>query len=238
MFTFFFYSNVIKKQCISVGLPAEKSFYFPFGVYDHKLGDYSHQENDHKYKPGEPNFLFFGTLRPEKGIGMLVEVINRLGPGINFTIAGKKRDWDGHLDLNGLVTPQWRPYVQIHERSIDEEEKDLFFRTTDFILMPYLDKHANSSAIFFETAQHVKPIIASCIGDRAKYIEDYKMGYLFEPGDIDGFQNAIRKAIKCTEKEYRAMKDGVKKFAQDYSLNKVIKKSWIPQMLNQGNSQS
>jgi glycosyltransferase involved in cell wall biosynthesis len=127
--------------------------------------------------------LFVGTVRPYKGLDLLLEAL-ALAPGIELVVAGdfwepieKYRQLVTRLGLNSRVTlkPGYVP---------QEEFADLF-DNADVLVLPY---RSGSGSILRELAfDHGVPVIATNVGSIAETIVDGQNGYVIDsatPGNI------------------------------------------------------
>ncbi len=85
----------------------------------------------------KPVFLFFGIVRPYKGLKYLIEAVARVNSSVHLVVAGEfwenvdlyQRQIDA-LGLNGSVT--------IFNKYLPNEEAHLFFSSADALVAPYV----------------------------------------------------------------------------------------------------
>src|SRR5699024_1867494 len=96
---------------------ANKILYHPFPIIDLSLLR-KHESKEHKKE--QPNFLFIGVIRQEKGVQNLIDAWERLGPSFpaQLHIAGFKPD-DVQIDTNKINN---FPNVKLTIRSLSDME--------------------------------------------------------------------------------------------------------------------
>lgn len=225
----FFFSKAIMNQYLIKGLPVEKALYCPFGASEHNFID-SYSASSHKFSPGKVRLLFFGLLRKDKGIEVLLNAIKLTKPGAFFIIAGSNRTKED-LNLLRYNDTEYGAFIEVNEGYISENKKEQYYNNTDFILIPFGKSHIESSGVFFDAVAYRRPIIASEVGDMADYIKQYNLGYLCKPEDPQSLAEAIEKSQHCTQEEYVSMQKGFESFFEKYAWDKVIRDYWIPVMM-------
>lgn len=111
-------------------------------------------------RPDGPVVLFFGLLRPYKGIDLLVDAWRSLSEqerrGGELWIAGMSR-----MDLSGLGLEDAED-IRLTPRFIDDEELPFWFEQADLVVLPY--RQADQSGVLFTALAFGKPLLLSDVG--------------------------------------------------------------------------
>ena len=125
----------------------------------------------------EPFALFFGRLKPYKGLdcllsayGMMEGPTDRL-PGLVIAGPGTARV------LQRLSIPRG---VEVRNRLITDEETIELFRRCGILVMPY--STATQSALVATAYYFSKPVLVTRAGALPEYVEDGRTGRIVEPG--------------------------------------------------------
>lgn len=136
---------------------------------------------------GVPLVLFFGLIRPYKGLDLLLEALGDT-PDVHALIAGEPYG-------------SWAPYQQIIERRglsgrvhlftdyIPNQQVHLFFSAADLVVQPY--RSATQSGISQIAFHFDKPVIVTRVGGLPEIVEDGVNGFAV---DVDAA--AVAEAIK------------------------------------------
>lgn len=138
-----------------------------------------------------PRALFFGTIRPYKGLDILIEALRGV-PDITLLIAGEfwgdeasYRQQIDEADLEHRVT--------ILPGYVERKSLEKVFEQADFLVLPY---RSGTASIVKDLAFHYGlPVIASRVGAIADGIQDDVHGALVTPGDMVSLRDALRKAV-------------------------------------------
>jgi glycosyltransferase involved in cell wall biosynthesis len=147
-------------------------------------------------KPGQKTVLFFGGIRPYKGLEYLVEAFLELtdDPEYRLIIAGfAKKGSEQYLKtiqqrIDG--SPAREKVVQRIEY-IPDEDTELYFKAADALVLPYT--YVFQSGVLFLAYGFGLPVIASDVGSVAEDVIEGKTGFLCKPCDSEGLAEAIRK---------------------------------------------
>jgi len=132
--------------------------------------------------------LFFGLIRPYKGLEVLLDAANLFSEDTHLIIAGEcYGSWDKYEKIiNGNKA---KSRIHVFNRFIPDEQLGEFFVATDLVALPYLS--ASQSGVTATAIQYDLPIVASNVGDLANSITHGKTGALVEPGDSKALGEAI-----------------------------------------------
>jgi glycosyltransferase involved in cell wall biosynthesis len=141
--------------------------------------------------------LYFGLIRPYKGLDVLIDAISILEQERLAGVAEKPV----YLVIAGECYGEWEPYqnaidasaaadfIQIHARFIPDHEVALFFSAADCVALPY--RKASQSGVTAIALHYGIPIVASDVGGLAEYILPGETGTLV-PHSGTVHEDAIR----------------------------------------------
>ena len=140
--------------------------------------------------PGPPlRLLFFGIVRPYKGLDVLLHALAQAPAHVTLTVAGEF--WDditkmdsliAGLGLGGRVTlrPGYVPADQIPD----------LFGAADALVMPYREATASQNALL--AFAHGVPVITTTAGALADQVRDGVDGLTCAPGDTEDLLRALK----------------------------------------------
>jgi glycosyltransferase involved in cell wall biosynthesis len=136
--------------------------------------------------------LCFGTFRRNKGLDVLVDAIDRLGPdgGIRWIIAGK-----GDPDLERFVidAAATRPQLDAIVRWHTAAEKSALYHRADLVVQPYTS-FASQSAVLHDAYGHGRPVVAADVGALGPTVRNDATGWVVPPGDAAALAAAVASA--------------------------------------------
>ena len=143
-----------------------------------------HLDND------TPVILFFGFVRPYKGLNYLIEalptVLERLE--VHLLIAGEF--WDSaetYLDL--IQSLQLENHVTLVDQYVPNEEVGVYFASADLVALPYVD--ATQSGIVQMAFGFGVPVLTTTVGGLGEAVHDGVTGLLVRPRDSQALASAI-----------------------------------------------
>ncbi len=146
----------------------------------------------------EKRLLFFGLVRPYKGLRILLEAMKGLRD-VYLTVAG---DFGGTLkeyeELSRELGISER--IELIDRYIPDKEVQGYFENCDAVVLPYIS--ATQSGIAQVAFGFKKPVIATAVGGLPEVVKDAVTGVITKAGDPDDLRRGI-------ERFYGLLKDGV-----------------------------
>jgi glycosyltransferase involved in cell wall biosynthesis len=153
-------------------VPVEVALHGPF---DHHLPDRPVRE------PGDDvcRLLFFGTIRPYKGLEDLIEAFADLGPQYHLTVVGET--WEG-WDLPGRMIEESpvRDRITFVNRYVADGEVNEFFASADVVVLPY--RRSSASGPLHIAMSHGLPVVVTAVGGLVEAAEHYS-GAVFVPAE-------------------------------------------------------
>lgn len=169
----------------------ERLHVIPHGVFDY------HREPVPATRPGvetdEVVILFFGNLKPYKGVDLLIRAVAALDPSVRWrvrlVIAGPGGDVASLRELaaNGGIASQ----VEWKNGFVPESQVAGLFQRADFVVLPY--REIDQSGVLLTAIGLGTPIIASRLGGIPETVVDGEEALLVEPGSHEALAEAIHR---------------------------------------------
>ena len=141
--------------------------------------------------------LFFGAIRPYKGLEYLVESFLRLAtthPEYRLVIAGDTRKGaENYLEKIQRTMDCHPNRAQVIQKIqyIPDEETELYFKAADVLALPYT--HIFQSGVLFLAHSFGLPVVAADVGSISDDIIEGRTGFLCRPCDAADLARAIEK---------------------------------------------
>jgi glycosyltransferase involved in cell wall biosynthesis len=135
------------------------------------------------------NLLFFGFVRPYKGLDTLLQALALLkGRDIALRIAGEFwNDKEHYLRLSDELGISAQ--VEIVDRYIPEAEMSSYFCQADLVVLPY--NRSITSGIIATAYGYGKPVLATRVGGFHEVVQDGRTGKLVPPDDPQALAEGI-----------------------------------------------
>lgn len=152
-------------------------------------------------KPGERVVLFFGLLRPSKGVSDLVDAFARVQnrSGLRLVIAGyPTKNFDTRALRAQIERLGISNQVSLFLDYVPNEEVAPLLEMGDVVIFPYRNATASGAA---SAAQSLgRPIVATSVGGFPEAIRDGETGYLVPPENPDALAQAIENTLADPER--------------------------------------
>ncbi len=160
----------------------------PHGPFDHYSVERIPDE------AGTFRLLFFGLIRPYKGLKYLVEAFNRLSPeearDFSLTVVGET--WEGHTEpLDMIEASPHRDRITVVNRYVSDDEAKEYFARADALVLPYL--RSSASGPLHIAMSNGMAVVVSAVGGLTEAAQEYAGAVMVEPEDVDGLVEALRK---------------------------------------------
>jgi len=139
-----------------LGVPGDRVHVIPHGVLEHLAEGPALAP---AFTTERPVVLFFGLLRPYKGIDVLLEAWRGI-EGAELWIVGMPR-----MDIAPLRAAA-APNVRFVPRFVDDAELSTYFARADLVVLPY--REIEQSGVLFTALAFGKPVLLSDVGGFAE----------------------------------------------------------------------
>jgi glycosyltransferase involved in cell wall biosynthesis len=161
-------------------------------------------------------FLFYGGAYRRKGLHLAVEALLGLPRQKPlYLLCAGQQDSDPRVQ-QGLKTLVSEGRAQVISRYIYEQEEQLLFAASDFVLLPYI-KHFGNSAVLSRAAGAGKPVIASDEELVGRFVREQGLGLLFPSGNAPALAQAMLEMLAAPAQQMNGWKQALAAFAQHCS---------------------
>lgn len=163
----------------------------PHPIYDFfRTGDTTREEARRAIGAGEgPLILFFGYIRPYKGLRYLLEAMPAITrrTGARLLVVGEfYEDSAPYLDL--VEELGIAGVVDFVDRYVGNEEVERYFTAADLVALPYVT--ATQSGIAQIALAFDRPMVATDVGGLPEVVAEEKTGFLVPPEDPGALASA------------------------------------------------
>ncbi|HEY3607421.1 MAG TPA: glycosyltransferase [Pseudonocardiaceae bacterium] len=146
---------------------------------------------------GVCRLLFFGTIRPYKGLEHLVAAFDRLTnaevAGYSLTVVGETWEgWTAPLEL--IAASRHRDRITLVNRYVSDDEVTDCFARADVVVLPYL--RSSASGPLHIAMSNGLPVVVTPVGGLAEAVADYPGALTVPPADVPALTDALRAAGK------------------------------------------
>lgn len=150
--------------------------------------------------------LFFGMVRPYKGLDVLLRALAAGPAEAKLTVAGEF--WGGLDETRALVASLGlAARVELRPGYVPAAEVPELFAAADALVLPY--RSATASQNVWMAFEHGVPVVATRVGAFAEQIRDGENGLLCEPDDVASLTEALTRLYADGEAE--RLRSGVKR---------------------------
>jgi glycosyltransferase involved in cell wall biosynthesis len=145
--------------------------------------------------------LFFGFVRPYKGLDTLLHALSRLKQyDISLCIAGEF--WGGTEPYLRLINElDIADRVEIADRYIPDADMGRYFARADLVVLPY--RRSKTSGIIATAYGFGKPVLATDVGGFHDAVLDGATGRLVPPDDPAALAEGILWFVRNRSRDYR-----------------------------------
>ena len=166
----------------------------PHGPYDHVVEPAATAAPSDSRGTGARPFtiLFFGTIRPYKGLEHLVAAFEalpaRLRDGMELRIVGET--WEGWTEpVEAALTSPARDRITVVNRYVSDAEARTHFADADAVALPYLRSSASGPLHMAMSAG--LPTVVTSVGGLVEAAADYEGVTFVPPGDVPALTAAL-----------------------------------------------
>jgi glycosyltransferase involved in cell wall biosynthesis len=157
---------------------------------------YAHYRRGARRSPRpECNLLYFGVIRPFKGVEDLVRAFDEMPPEVaadyRLTVVGET--WEGWtLPAALIAASRYRDRIDFVNRYVTDEEADAAFANADIVVLPY--RRSSQSGPLHIAMHYGLPVVVTAVGGLIEAVEGYAGAVLVAPDNPGAISDGIRRA--------------------------------------------
>lgn len=160
---------------------------------------------------GRLELLFFGFIRPYKGLDVLLKALELLqDQDVHVTIAGEP--WEEEVSLRRRLAQYRVPNLELRPGYLEASEAAELFARADIVVLPYLD--ATGSGVASLAYHYSRPVLASRVGGLVDAVIDGVTGWLVDAGDPAALAAAL---ARLTRENAGACRPHIEEFCRVHS---------------------
>lgn len=197
--------NKLQGKCILINYP------------NFEEEDVIYKKNDNK----ELTFLYFGALRLDKGVDILLESIKYVKNDFKLIIAGKEsafskkfvEDKVKHFNNNNLI---------LDINYISDKKMKEYYNLCDVVVLPYREHFLGESGVLIDAITKGKVIISTPISNAKEIVNKYNNGEIFNFEDYKMLSKKIDEVIDKFDFYNKNSVKACRIFNKIHSLEKFI----------------
>jgi glycosyltransferase involved in cell wall biosynthesis len=159
-------------------------------------------------RPDVVNLLFFGLIRPYKGLEDLLRVFNELSgeeaAGLWLTVVGET--WEGCTEPTRLIeTSRYSDRITFVNEYVPDEVVAAAFAHADVVVLPY--RRSSSSGILHVAMSWGLPVVITRVGGLPEAADGYGGAVFVEPGDPAMLKSGIMEAVQMVGRRFADPRD-------------------------------
>lgn len=179
----------------------------PISVIHHGPYDHCQPINEEQGYRTAPisccNLLFFGVIRPFKGLEDLITAFDALSENevakYWLTIVGET--WEGWtLPAELIERSRYRDRITFVNRYVSDAEVSRFFAGADAVVLPY--HRSSASGPLHMTMSYGLPVVVTRVGGLTEVVVGYDGAILVSPEDTGALQRALIEVAKLRGRRY------------------------------------
>ena len=172
------------------------------------------------YHSNDKLMLFFGLIRPYKGLDLLIEAANIIKNKLtDFKILAIGDCYENPEPYSKMIDKyKINDIFDLRFEFVPHDKVHLYFSASDVIVLPY--KSATQSGIVPVAYHFNKPVIVTNVGGLSEIVQQGNTGYIVEP-DSTQISDSIIKFYNDLEKIN--FKENIKLFNKNFTWEKFIK---------------
>jgi glycosyltransferase involved in cell wall biosynthesis len=144
---------------------------------------------------GRLELLFFGFIRPYKGLDLLVQALAEVADKEVFlTVVGEP--WIDPETLRTRMLSLGAPNIELHFEYVDDVSAANYFKRADVVVLPYLT--ATGSGVAALAQNYERPLLVTAVGGLKDVVENGVTGHVVEPNSVNQIAKCIRQMDRTT----------------------------------------
>lgn len=168
--------------------------------------------------------LFFGMLRRDKGVELLIEAMGKIQGDCKLLLAGTPFDWNAEGIHEMIRTHRSEDRVLTDLQYIPENAIPNYFAAADALILPYRSHYMGAAGPLKTAFGFGLPAIATRVRDLAHYLDAAPIGIPVAPDSVESLKKAIEKFLALTPEQRKTLSQNSRSLAETCSWAVVAKR--------------
>ncbi len=176
-------------------------------TYPHPVNEDLPEPTDALPRRAPTELLFFGFIRPYKGLQVLLDAMPLLAAeDVFLSVVGES--WEDLTPIHDQVREDGQSErIEFVSRYVSDNEVADYFARADVVVLPY--RSATGSGVVPVAYRYRKPVIATSVGGLPDVVRHGTTGYLVPPDSPEAVAGAIRDFIAHQDSDWTAAIDAM-----------------------------
>lgn len=181
--------------CRILGLSPKKVHHVPHGNYVSCVPDPFQSPRRHESGSvrTETHFLYFGLIRPYKGVLELIEAFRELDGRATLTIAGRPQDEGMKQAVESAAAMD--PRIRLRLEYVSDEDLSTLIGECDVVVLPFTEIFTSGSVVMAITC--AKAVIVPDGKSLREYIDE-SCAFLYRPDEPVALKHALQRAHRSS----------------------------------------
>ncbi len=197
------------RMSASLGVSPRRFRVIPHGPYPISGGAPEEATEQPRARPGrEPpdlTVLFFGTIRPYKGLEHLIRAFEQVRKDLavpwKLVVVGET--WEGWtLPLELIGSSPYRDDIELVNRYVTDQEAAGYFQCADVVALPYLRSSASGPLAIAQACG--LPVVVTAVGGLVEAVADYTGAVLVQPDSPEDLARGLLAAADLRGRTHSA----------------------------------
>jgi glycosyltransferase involved in cell wall biosynthesis len=214
------HSEFGRRQLVdAIGVEPGKVHVIHHGAFEHLARLSPQPLSAELQQVGGPVVLFFGLLRPYKGIDVLLQAWREVPAGAELWIVGRPR-----MDI-GALRAGAPPGVRFISRYVSDAELASFFRRAEIVVLPYTSTDRfDQSGVLATALAFATPTVLSDVGGFGE-VAATGAGITVPPGDAAALAAALGELLGDEDRRTRMAEAAAAAAAGPYSWDEAARRT-------------
>jgi glycosyltransferase involved in cell wall biosynthesis len=152
----------------------------------------------------ELTVLYFGTIRPYKGLEDLVRAFEQIrrDSALPWKLVVVGETWEGWtLPVELIANSPYRDHIELVNRYVTDQEAAVFFQRADVVALPYLRSSASGPLAITQACG--LPVVVTAVGGLVEAVAGYTGAVLVPPGSPDDLAEGLLAAAELRGRSHR-----------------------------------
>ncbi len=207
-----------------VGIDGEKIHVIPHGAFDYLKTQEEAKPIDRSLGDleGRKIALFFGLIRPYKGVDLLIEAFKYTSDDAVLLVVGMpKMSIDSLKSRVESLNLQER--IRFLPRFVSDPEIPAYFNRADLVVLPY--REIDQSGVLYTALAFHKPMILTDVGGFSEFASETGAARLVPSNDAELLGIAIAELLQSPDKRKELAEAAAKAAAGTYSWDRIAEQT-------------